>query len=266
VVAVHRGDGRWSITARPPQWALWQETIENQNAHGYCHYIMFVRFRHQSSIWLSVSIVESRRIAGKLKHEHIAALGSIETTPTIAARITFWKRLHERFGKLGNRIDRATQARLMGAVHERIPMPTVDGQRALQRESLEAEEKFWADLHDMHADTVEGNKAIIAGAERKIAEAQAEMAKVAERRDAARSRRERFDRGEDVAGSGKRLTREDMIKIMGWTASDVRHVDRLIELDQIGATEELLSEIDKGRRGLEKSASRRVLRRQRTAV
>jgi hypothetical protein len=83
--------------------------------------------REQSASRLNVSIIESRRVAGKLVHEHIAALGSIEVPPTIGARIIFWKRMHERLGKLGNRIDPATQARLKSAVHERIPIPTPDG-------------------------------------------------------------------------------------------------------------------------------------------
>jgi hypothetical protein len=65
-------------------------------------------------------------------------------------------------------------------VHERIPMPTPDGQRTLQRENLTAEERFFDTLHGMYAGEIEGHKALIATAERRIAKAQVEMAKVAE--------------------------------------------------------------------------------------
>jgi hypothetical protein len=49
---------------------------------------------------------------------------------------------------------------LMGIVHERIMMVTPEEQQALQRENLEADEKFWADLHDLHAGTVEDTKGL----------------------------------------------------------------------------------------------------------
>jgi ferritin-like metal-binding protein YciE len=199
---------------------------------------MFVRFREQSASRLNVSIIESRRVAGKLVHEHIAALGSIEVPPTIDARIVFWKRMHERLGKLGNRIDPATRARLMGAVHERIPMPTPDGQRTLQRENLTAEERFFDTLHGMYAGDIEGHKALIATAERRIAKAQVEMAKVAEARDAARGQLARLDRGEEVSGGlGRSMTQEDCVRILkaaGRTTSDIRHAMDLAELSRIG--------------------------------
>jgi hypothetical protein len=160
---------------------------------------MFIRFR-SSSHRLQASIVETRRLDGKVRHEHIAGLGSIEIPPTVALRIAFWKGLHQRLGRLSNRIDAETQARLLGAIHERVPMVTSDEQRALQRKNLEADERFWDGLHVMHAGTVEGTKALAAQAENKIAVGQAEMVKAAEARDTARARRERLDRGEDCPG------------------------------------------------------------------
>jgi hypothetical protein len=41
-------------------------------------------------------------------------------------------------------------------------MVTPDEQRALQRENFEADEKFWTDLHDLHAGTVEDKKGLAA--------------------------------------------------------------------------------------------------------
>jgi hypothetical protein len=91
-----------------------------------------------------------------------------------------------------------TQARLLGSVHERIPMVTPDEQRTLQRENLETDEKFWTDLHDLHdlhAGTVEDKKGLAAKVGHEIAEGQAELAKTAAQRDTAKAKRERLDRG-----------------------------------------------------------------------
>jgi hypothetical protein len=86
---------------------------------------MFVRFR-RSAKHLALSLVETRRVDGKVVHEHIASLGSVETPPAIHQRIAFWRRLHERLAKLDNRIDPATQGKLLGDIHSRVPMVTPD--------------------------------------------------------------------------------------------------------------------------------------------
>jgi hypothetical protein len=67
----------------------------------------------------------------------------------------------------------------------------------------------------MHAGTVEGHKGLAAKAEHTAAEGEAEMAKAASHREAARERRERLERGEDMPGGlGKPLTREDLERIL----------------------------------------------------
>jgi hypothetical protein len=43
-------------------------------------------------------------------------------------------------------------------IHARIPMVTLDEQRALQLRNAEADERFWTQLRDMHAGTVEEHK------------------------------------------------------------------------------------------------------------
>jgi hypothetical protein len=175
---------------------------------------MFVRFR-QTSQRLQASLVETRRIDGKVRHEHIAGLGSVEMPLSVEGRLAFWQRLHERLAKLSNRVDAVMQGKLLGDIHVRIPMVTLDEQRALQLRNAEADEQFWTNIHDMHAGTVEGHKGLATTAERKIAEGEAEMAKAASHRDAAKERRERLQRGEDVPGGlGKPLTREDAERIM----------------------------------------------------
>jgi hypothetical protein len=72
---------------------------------------------------LQVSVVETRWSGGKVRHEHVASLGSVP---------------HERLARLANRIDAAAQAKILAAVHARVPMVTVDEQRALQSFKLSA--------------------------------------------------------------------------------------------------------------------------------
>jgi hypothetical protein len=90
---------------------------------------MFVHFR-ETPYGLAMSLVENRRENGKVRHEHVVSLGSIETPPSVAARIEFWRELHERLAKLSNRLDAETQGKVMGAVHARVPMVTPEEQRA----------------------------------------------------------------------------------------------------------------------------------------
>ena len=55
---------------------------------------MFTRFR-QTRHRLQVSLVETRRLNGKVHHEHVASLGSVETPPSVPERISFWLKLHD---------------------------------------------------------------------------------------------------------------------------------------------------------------------------
>jgi hypothetical protein len=75
---------------------------------------MLVHFR-ETPYGLAMSLVQSRRENGKVRHEHLASLGSIETPPSVAARIEFWRRLHERLDELSNRLDAETRGKVMDA-------------------------------------------------------------------------------------------------------------------------------------------------------
>ena len=98
---------------------------------GYRATTMLVHFR-ETPYGLAMSLVhrENRRV----HHEHIASLGSIETPPSVVARIEFWRGLHERLDQLSSRLDAETRGKVMAAVHARVPMVTPDEQRALQLE------------------------------------------------------------------------------------------------------------------------------------
>ena len=113
---------------------------------------MFVRFR-QTPTRLQVSLVETRRAEGKVKHEHIASLGSI-ASHTLPDRVSFWVRLHERLAKLSNRVAPETRGKVLGDIHARIPMVTLDEQRALQLENAQADAKQWSGILDMNVTTV----------------------------------------------------------------------------------------------------------------
>jgi hypothetical protein len=72
---------------------------------------MFTRFRPTENR-LQVSLAETRRVAGKVRQEHIAGLGSVGVPPTVADRLVFWRKVEDRLAKLGNRV---------GSLHARIP-------------------------------------------------------------------------------------------------------------------------------------------------
>jgi hypothetical protein len=98
---------------------------------------MFARFR-QTPYRLQISLVETRLVDGKVRHEHVASLGAIILTPSVADRVAFWARLHDRITNLSNRIGPEAQGRILGEIHARVPMVTPDELRALQLENAAA--------------------------------------------------------------------------------------------------------------------------------
>jgi hypothetical protein len=74
-----------------------------------------------------MSLIETRRVDGKVRHEHIASLGSIVEEPSISDRVAFWQALHERVAKLSNRIMSEDHGKVLGAIQ----------QRQLQRDNAE---------------------------------------------------------------------------------------------------------------------------------
>jgi len=69
----------------------------------------------------------------------------------VSDRIAFWQRLHQRLGKLSNRIDATAQAAILGAVHARVPIVTLDEQSAVKLDKAKADMRLWASLQAMHA-------------------------------------------------------------------------------------------------------------------
>jgi hypothetical protein len=61
---------------------------------------MFVRFRNTARR-LQGSIVETHWTAGRVRHEHVASLGSIPLGMTVGDRLDFWAAVHRRFAAAG---------------------------------------------------------------------------------------------------------------------------------------------------------------------
>src|SRR5271165_4039590 len=112
---------------------------------------MFVRFR-ETARRLQASLTETRRHDGKVRHEHVAGLGSLPLAPSAADRITFWTKLHQRLDALSNRVDAAQRGAILTAIHTRIPMPTLDDQQAVQVERAQMDVQFWDTLAGMSAE------------------------------------------------------------------------------------------------------------------
>jgi hypothetical protein len=227
---------------------------------------MFVRYR-QTESRLQVSLIETRRIDGKVRHEHIASLGSVGVPPSVEDRLAFWQRLHERLAKLSNRLDATGQAKVLGDINARIPMVTLAEQQALKLANAKAEERFWDSIASLHAGTVEGHKGLAMTVERKIAVGQDEMAKAAAQRDAAKERRERLERGDDVSGGLNRpMTWSDTERILrdaGWSKSNIQNSIEMARLSDV-EVEAMMQEVIAAMERADKAATRAVLRRKAT--
>jgi hypothetical protein len=138
---------------------------------------MFVRFS-QTPYGLQVSLIQTRREGGKVRHEHIAGLAAIAIPASAADRVVFWRRLHVRLSALSNRIV-DEYGKILAAVHERIPMPTPDVQPDVQLENAKANQRIRDWMHGLPAHTIEGHKGVIAVAERAIANGEAGAANAA---------------------------------------------------------------------------------------
>jgi hypothetical protein len=193
---------------------------------------MFVRFRQQGNR-LQASLMQTRRVAGKVQAEHIASLGAVDASMSVRERLAFWAKMPDHMARLGNRVAPDDQAKIFGALHARIPMVTPDDQRAIQEENAKDDEQFWGSVHDMNAELVEGNKALVAKVEATIAEVAPQVQAAAERRDIAKARLEKIKRGETVAGGlGKRIDFEALLNEAGWTSLDFRRARLMKKLTE----------------------------------
>src|ERR1700722_5696673 len=157
---------------------------------------MFARIR-ETPRRLQVSLVEARRVGGRVRQTHVAALGSIGISPLPIDRMVFWTKLHQRLAALDNRIDSKSHAAILTAIHARIPMPTTNKQEAVRLDNARADVRFWETLRDANADDVQAHKAFSENLARKISEREAAAGKAAAKAEKAKERLARAERGED---------------------------------------------------------------------
>lgn len=134
-------------------------------------------------------------------------------------------------GRLSNRLDDEMQAKILGAVHTRVPMPTVDEIRALQLEHAKEHETAWRIRHTQTKGIVEANKALRDGASKMVGAGEPLLAAATEELNAAVSRRERIQRGETVPVSGK----PPSLKELGITPAQAKHGRRITHSGAIRA-------------------------------
>lgn len=180
-----------------------------------------------------MSLVETRRVDGKVRHEHIASLGSIARPPSVADRMAFWSHLHERLAKLSNRIDAAAQAKILGNIHARVAMVTADEQHDLKLQNAQADERLWSSLREINEGTIADHKQLIAHAEATVARGRAAALDAETNAMQARDRVERLKRGEDVPGGfAPPPNIEQMLRRAGWTKRDMDHARLLASLPE----------------------------------
>ena len=200
---------------------------------------MFARFR-QNPNRIQVSLIEAKRVDGKVRHKYVASLGSFPTPPTVADRIAFWQKLHARLARLSNSVDAATCEKVLGAVHERIPMVTPDEQAAIQLVNAEAEANLWNTLGDMHRERIEENKRLVATVNEEIAASEAATRNAEANAARAKDRIERLKRGEPVTGGLKAMTLEEVERSLGKKLvrrARIFSSIELAELERISAAE-----------------------------
>ena len=220
---------------------------------------MFVRFR-QTARRLQVTLSATRWDAGKVRDEHVGGLGSVPLSPATADRIVFWIKLHQRLAALGNRVDATQRGAILTAIHARIPMPTMDDHQAVQLEHARADARFWETFADMQAERIEGNKGLLATAQRAIAEGEPLAADAAAKAKAAKDRLERVEKGEAVAGIPAPLTRADLLRLSGMTEAQLHHCERVAGIADADWWRLMIDEAVRRKANVEKAVVRQLHR------
>ena len=218
---------------------------------------MFARFR-TLSCRLQVSIVETRRVDGQVRQEHIAGLGAARLPLSPETRLQFWEKLYPRLARLANRLDDVAQAKILGVVHQRIPMVTGDERRGLQLAAARDEAKFWEVMRESNEEMSRGQRALATAADRGSAATKQAAENAAKHVAAAKDRIARLERGEDIGGTTK-TDMQQLCRSIGITDSDIRHYGVVSRIHELGAEQEYLDAIapDEQR---ERRVARKVLR------
>jgi hypothetical protein len=111
---------------------------------------------------------------------------------------------HQRLSQLSNRIDGEEQAKIMGAVHARIPMVIPDELRALQLEKAEEVEWEWSALRGMVQERLAGHKELQVTIDREITQDEIAATDLGSNVARARDRIARLRRARTLPGSTSR--------------------------------------------------------------
>jgi hypothetical protein len=112
-----------------PEFVVARRALQSETARFYAT-TMFVRFRQQGNR-LQASLMQTRRVSGKMQSEHIASLGSVDAEVSVRERLAFWAKLPERLARLGNSVgpDDQPKVYLRDRERERLGLSGVQGQR-----------------------------------------------------------------------------------------------------------------------------------------
>jgi hypothetical protein len=189
---------------------------------------------------LQISLIDTRRNDGEVRQEHVASLGSVPPDPGVQDRLAFWTKVHPRLARLDNRLDPATRGRIMGELHELVPMVPLDAAVADKVNIAAGNVRQSAAMRDMFQETVDAKKAMVAKLERDIAEGEAHVAEMAAIVERDQDKLRRLEAGEDVPVLAISYAAvRAMLKRAGWTRSDINRAERMAELDKAGFEEYL---------------------------
>jgi hypothetical protein len=177
---------------------------------------------------LLVSLIENRRVNGRMQQEYVADLGAIDghmlpgfyagIDPTIVGQITadgwssaslemrldFWQNLNRILSRLSNRIDAATQQKIMDAINARISLPEID---EIERTPLRRAEHELATAENNRTSTlecVETHKQLAAHALRAAKNWQEHAEREAQQIALWRAEINRLKMGKPIAGPSER--------------------------------------------------------------
>jgi len=195
---------------------------------------MHVRARlHRRRI--QISLVNTRRVDGKVRQEHIASLGSVPPEMTPADRLAFWTQVHPRLARLDNRLDQAALAKVMGELHAKVPMVAI-GDPDLTAGKIEIAEHnaaVWTTVREHTLATVEEKRKLVAKLNAEMAEHEKLAADTAAYAAEDRRKVERLKAGEDV-DVGKPIDFHAILKATGLSEADILHAQTVGALSEAG--------------------------------
>jgi hypothetical protein len=226
---------------------------------------MHVRARlHRRRI--QISLVDTRRVDGKVRQEHIASLGSVPPEITPADRLAFWTQVHPRLTRLGNRLDPAALATVMGELHAKVPMVAISdpGLVAGKIETAERNAGIWTAVREHTLANIQQKRELIAKLAAEVAEEEKLAADAADFAAQDRSKMERLKAGEDV-DVGKPINVQAILKEIGFSDADMRHIQTVGALSEAGAEQyidqSIREHLQRNKRTT-RAIARRILRRE----